>query len=64
MPRPPSSRTRPPRRRPLPSRMRPGPRRSPGSRPYGDLMKLKELFDASALTQAQLDTQKQKILAA
>jgi hypothetical protein len=29
---------------------------------YGDLMKLKELLDAGALTQAEFDTQKQKIL--
>ena len=32
--------------------------------PYGDLMKLKELLDAGALTQAEFDTQKQKILGA
>jgi Short C-terminal domain len=32
--------------------------------PYGDLMKLKELLDAGALTQAEYDTQKQKILGA
>ena len=30
--------------------------------PYGDLMRLKELLDAGALTQAEFDTQKQKIL--
>ena len=29
---------------------------------YGDLMKLKELLDAGALTQAEFDTEKQKIL--
>jgi len=29
---------------------------------YGDLMKLKELLDAGALTQAEFDAQKQKIL--
>jgi hypothetical protein len=29
---------------------------------YGDLMKLKELLDAGALTQEEFDTQKQKIL--
>ena len=32
--------------------------------PYGDLMKLKELLDAGALTQAEFDAQKQKILGA
>jgi hypothetical protein len=31
---------------------------------YGDLMKLKELLDAGALTQAEFDAQKQKILGA
>ena len=31
--------------------------------PYGDLMKLKELLDAGALTQEEFDAQKQKILA-
>jgi hypothetical protein len=30
----------------------------------GDLMKLKELLDAGALTQAEFDAQKQKILGA
>ena len=30
--------------------------------PYSDLMKLKELLDAGASTQAEFDTQKQKIL--
>jgi hypothetical protein len=30
---------------------------------YGDLMKLKELLDAGALTQAEFDAEKQKILA-
>ena len=29
---------------------------------YADLMKLKELFDAGVLTQAEFDAQKQKIL--
>jgi len=29
---------------------------------YGDLMKLKELLDAGALTQAKFDAEKQKIL--
>jgi hypothetical protein len=29
---------------------------------YGDLMKLKELLDAGALTQAEFDAEKQKIL--
>ena len=29
---------------------------------YGELMKLKELLDAGVLTQAEFDTQKQKIL--
>jgi hypothetical protein len=31
---------------------------------YGDLMKLKELLDAGALTQAEFDEQKHKILSA
>jgi Short C-terminal domain len=35
---------------------------APAQDPYGDLMKLKELLDAGALTQAEFDTQKQKIL--
>jgi hypothetical protein len=35
---------------------------APAEDPYGDLMKLKELLDAGALTQAEYDTQKQKIL--
>ena len=43
--------------------MRPRPRPSPGQDPYGDLMKLKELLDAGALTQEEFDAQKQKILA-
>jgi hypothetical protein len=30
---------------------------------YGDLMNLKELLDAGALTQAEFDAEKQKILA-
>jgi hypothetical protein len=30
---------------------------------YGDLMKLKELLDAGALTQAEFDAEKQKLLA-
>jgi len=29
---------------------------------YGDLMKLKELLDAGALTQAEFDAEKQKVL--
>ena len=36
----------------------------PAEDPYGDLMKLKELLDAGALTQAEFDAQKQKILGA
>ncbi|MGP8001759.1 MAG: SHOCT domain-containing protein [Streptosporangiaceae bacterium] len=32
--------------------------------PYNDLLKLKELLDAGALTQAEFGTQKQKILSA
>ena len=32
--------------------------------PYGDLMKLKELLDAGALTQDEFDAQKQKVLGA
>jgi hypothetical protein len=31
---------------------------------YGDLMKLKELLDAGALTQAEFDAEKQKVLSA
>jgi hypothetical protein len=37
---------------------------APAEDPYGDLMKLKELLDAGALTQAEFDAQKQKILGA
>ena len=37
---------------------------APAEDPYGDLMKLKELLDAGALTQAEFDAQKQKILSA
>ena len=37
---------------------------APAGDPYGDLMKLKELLDAGALTQAEFDAQKQKILSA
>ena len=40
----------------------PVPAAAPAEDPYGDLMKLKELLDAGALTQAEFDTQKQKIL--
>jgi hypothetical protein len=40
------------------------PAAAPAADPYGDLMKLKELLDAGALTQAEFDTQKQKILSA
>jgi Short C-terminal domain len=39
------------------------PAAAPAQDPYGDLMKLKELLDAGALTQEEFDTQKQKILA-
>ena len=39
------------------------PAAAPAQDPYGDLMKLKELLDAGALTQAEFDAQKQKILA-
>ena len=42
----------------------PAPAAAPAADPYGDLMKLKELLDAGALTQAEYDTQKQKILGA
>jgi hypothetical protein len=42
----------------------PAPAAAPAEDPYGDLMKLKELLDAGALTQAEFDTQKQKILSA
>ncbi len=41
-----------------------GPAAAQARDPYGDLMKLKELLDAGALTQAEFDTQKQKILGA
>jgi membrane protease subunit (stomatin/prohibitin family) len=40
------------------------PATAPAEDPYGDLMKLKELLDAGALTQAEFDAQKQKILSA
>ncbi len=40
------------------------PAAAPAGDPYGDLMKLKELLDAGALTQAEFDAQKQKILGA
>ena len=36
---------------------------APPTDSYGDLMKLKELLDAGALTQAEFDAEKQKILA-
>jgi hypothetical protein len=64
-PKPASSRTRPPHRRlpPAPAEV-PAPAAAPAEDPYGDLMKLKELLDAGALTQAEFDTQKQKILSA
>ena len=42
----------------------PAPAAAPDGDPYGDLMKLKELLDAGALTQAEFDAQKQKILGA
>jgi len=42
----------------------PAPAAAPVEDPYGDLMKLKGLLDAGALTQAEFDTQKQKILSA
>ena len=37
---------------------------APRADSYGDLMKLKELLDAGALTQAEFAAQKQKILSA
>ena len=37
-------------------------RRAGEADPYGDLMKLKQLLDAGALTQDEFDAQKQKIL--
>jgi hypothetical protein len=40
------------------------PAATPAEDPYGDLMKLKELLDAGALTQEEFDAQKQKILSA
>ena len=42
----------------------PAPAAAQAQDPYGDLMKLKELLDAGALTQAEFDAQKQKILGA
>lgn len=42
----------------------PAPAAAPAEDPYGDLMKLKGLLDAGALTQEEFDTQKQKILSA
>jgi hypothetical protein len=35
----------------------------PSGDPYDDLMKLKQLLDAGALTQEEFDTEKQKLLA-
>ena len=61
---PPSSRPPPLHRRPRPSRRPRRLRRPPAEDTYGDLMKLKELLDAGALTQAEFDAQKQKILGA
>jgi len=40
----------------------PAPAAAQAEDPYGDLMKLKELLDAGALTQAEFDTQKAKLL--
>jgi len=42
----------------------PAPDPAPGASadPYGDLMKIKELFDAGVLTQEEFDAQKKKIL--
>ena len=40
------------------------PAAAPAQDTYGDLMKLKELLDAGALTQEEFDAQKQKILGA
>ena len=37
---------------------------APAEDSYGDLMKLKELLDAGALTQAEFDAEKAKILSA
>jgi hypothetical protein len=42
----------------------PAPAAAPAENPYGDLMELKELLDAGALTQAEFAAQKQKILSA
>jgi hypothetical protein len=42
----------------------PAPAAAPAQDPYGDLMKLKGLLDAGALTQEEFDAQKQKILGA
>lgn len=39
------------------------PAAAPAQDPYDELMKLKQLLDAGALTQEEFDTQKQKILA-
>jgi hypothetical protein len=36
---------------------------APAADPYDQLMKLKQLLDAGALTQAEFDAEKQKILA-
>ena len=49
---------------PPPPAQQEAPAAAPAADPYGDLMKLKELLDAGALTQAEFDTQKQKILSA
>jgi hypothetical protein len=40
------------------------PAAEPSEDPYGDLMKLKQLLDAGALTQAEFDAEKQKVLGA
>ncbi|HEX4699232.1 MAG TPA: SHOCT domain-containing protein [Actinomycetes bacterium] len=47
---------------PPPEPMAPADEAAPDS--FGELMKLKELLDAGVLTQAEFDTQKQKILSA
>jgi Short C-terminal domain len=58
---PPDAAAAPP---PPPAQDEAPPPAAPAGDPYGDLMRLKELLDAGALTQAEFDTQKQKILSA
>jgi Short C-terminal domain len=53
----------PPEAAPIPAQAAPAPA-AEAADPYEDLMKLKGLLDAGALTQAEFDIEKQKILGA